>query len=150
MRAEPLQTETLDHWRFGLETGVRGVGAAAARRIRDDQLPADLGVDALRMGGERAGDGSRLQRRTVALEDELDLRRGQQLVLDALAQFLLDAVQVFHAQHPDVQRAPARAGGIMFLTMPPLASVQFALKPIDRVGQIAVLQDLVRELVDAR
>src|SRR5207302_5476789 len=53
MRAEAAQPEALDDGRLGLQRGKRRVGAAAFGDIADDEIHAELGIDALPVSRQR-------------------------------------------------------------------------------------------------
>src|SRR2546423_1138186 len=68
--------------------------AAALGDGVDHEIHAKVLVNRLRLAGERLRRGRRLERRPPALEHELELRLGNELLFDPLAHRVLDAVIV--------------------------------------------------------
>src|SRR5262245_20045038 len=145
--AEAAQAEALDHRSLRLERSEGGIGPAAGRLVEDAQLHAELAVDLLTVGGERPRGGGWLQGREAPLEDELHLAFGQQLVLDPLAQLLLDAVVIDDALDAYV-RLRLRAGWNHIADDAGVRHRPVDLQSDRRVREITHLQHLVRHLVE--
>src|SRR3989441_12044355 len=92
--AEAGEAEALRHRRLARGGGEGGVGAAAVAAFVHRQLQAELGVDRLRAPRERARGVGGDERRPPPLEAGLHLRVGDPLLLHALAEALLDDVEV--------------------------------------------------------
>ena len=128
--------------------GVGGVGDAAGGILPHVQLACrSRRRSPARARRAPATSGLGSQRREAALEDELDLRLRQELLRDALAQLLLDAVVVGDARD-------AHVAGRLRLRRDHVADDAGARqRPVHldagrRVREIAHLQDLEGELVE--
>src|SRR5258705_12089328 len=97
MGAVSLQAEALDHRRLGIESRESRIGAAAFCDVIDHERLAKLGVNLLRLLGERARRGGGLEGRGAALKILLDFCLGQKLVLDRVLAFFFDGMSFGYA-----------------------------------------------------
>ena len=146
MCAKAAQAKAFQHGRLGPQGREGRVGAAAFRHTADSEIIADLGINVLGMLAERQRRGGGFERRPAALERHVHAGVFDQLRLDTLAHFLLDAVIIRDAEHADIRHglgngwyhvaigAGARDGPVH-------------LQPDPGVRQVTGLQDLVGEFI---